>query len=88
MVLGARHDRGMLAGTKGVPTVSTTPPAGRTKGCQKHLPNDPRLENGENGRSSRTKKPHRGHTRLWRALNNRLSACCKTGCTSDEDAPT
>ena len=31
----ARHDRGMLVGTKGVPTVSTTPPAGRTKGCQK-----------------------------------------------------
>ena len=31
----ARHDRGMLVGTKGVPTVSTTPPAGRTKGCPK-----------------------------------------------------
>jgi hypothetical protein len=31
----ARHDRGMLVGTKGVPTVSTTPPAGRTKGCRK-----------------------------------------------------
>src|SRR5947209_18571289 len=29
----ARHDRWMLVGTKGVPTVSTTPPAGRTKGC-------------------------------------------------------
>ena len=43
----ARHDRGMLVGTKGVPTVSTTPPAGRTKGCRKNLPHDPRLENGE-----------------------------------------
>src|SRR5438874_8685615 len=49
----ARHDRAMLVGTKGVPTVSTTPPAGRTKGCQKNLPNDPGLENGGNGRSSR-----------------------------------
>jgi hypothetical protein len=41
--------RGMLVGTKGVPTMSTTPPAGRTKGCRKNLPNDPRLENGETG---------------------------------------
>jgi hypothetical protein len=45
----ARHDRGMLVGTKGVPTVSTTPPAGRTKGCRKNLPHDPRSENGETG---------------------------------------
>jgi hypothetical protein len=41
--------RGMLVGTKGVPAMSTTPPAGRTKGCRKNLPNDPRLENGETG---------------------------------------
>src|SRR6266403_555214 len=60
----ARHDCGMLVGTKGVPKVSTTPPAGRTKGCRKNLPHDPRLENGETGGSSRTKKPHRGHTRF------------------------
>jgi len=57
----ARHDRAMLVGTKGVPTVSTTPPAGRTKGCQKNLPNDPGLENGRNRRSSRLRNltwPH------------------------------
>src|SRR5437660_11361340 len=45
----ARHDRGMLVGTKGVPKMSTTPPAGRTKGCRKNLPDGPRLENGKTG---------------------------------------
>src|SRR5947199_174534 len=52
----ARHDRAMLVGTKGVPTVSTTPPAGRTTGCQKNLPKDPGLENGRSRRSSRLRK--------------------------------
>jgi hypothetical protein len=47
LTVPARHDRGMLVGTKGVPTVSTTPPAGRTKGCRKKIANDPRLENGK-----------------------------------------
>src|SRR6516165_12627740 len=40
---------GCLSGRRAVPTVSTAHPAGRTKGCRKNLPNDPRLENGETG---------------------------------------
>jgi hypothetical protein len=40
---------GCLSGRRASQRVSTTPPAGRTKGCRKNLPHDPRLENGETG---------------------------------------
>ena len=59
--------RGMLVGTKGVPTMSTTSAAGRTKGCRKNLPNDPRLENGETGAEAEQKTspwPHEVLARL------------------------
>src|ERR1700760_721173 len=54
----ARHDRGMLVGTKGVPTVSNTPPAGPEQRAAEKRLNDPRLANGEtNARAEQETSP-------------------------------